>query len=110
MDATNFEQIFNGYMFAGLLVMICLLGMAHFFNWSRFLGQKLPRLLAYIIGSFCIWSGFAYWWVGTFNTWTAPLMLGIVMGVGGLFVTVLYGIDKAGVWLDVNRRKNGVRP
>jgi len=108
MEAMDLEQVFNGYMFAGLLVMICLLGMAHFFNWSRFLGQKLPRLLAYAIGSFCLWVGFSYWWVGIFNTWTAPLMLGIVMLTGGAATTLFYGVDKAGVWLDVNRRKNGV--
>lgn len=102
-------EIFNGYGFAGLLIMSCLLGMAHFFSWSRFLGCKLPRLLAYTIGGACLWVGFAYWWVGTFENWTAPLMLAIVMAVGGVTVGVLYAIDKAGVWLDVYRRKNGVR-
>jgi hypothetical protein len=105
----SFEQILNGYGFTGLLVMACLLGMAHFFNWSRFLGYKLPRLLAYTVGGACLWIGFSWWWVGTFNNWVAPLMLGIVMAVGGATVGLLYALDKAGVWLDVYRRKNGVR-
>lgn len=105
----NLEQALNGYAFAGLLIMVCVLGMAHFFNWSRFIGYKLPRLLAYTIGGACLWMGFSYWWVGTFGNWVAPLMLAVTMAVGGTAVALFYAIDKFGVWLDVYRRKSGVR-
>jgi hypothetical protein len=108
MDAMNFERIFQGYGLEGLLIMVCLLGISHFFQWSRIIGYKLPRLLAYTIGSACIWIGFTHWWVGVFGNWIAPLMLAVVMAVAGVAVLGFYAIDKAGVWIDVNRRKNGV--
>lgn len=72
------------------------------------MGSKLPRLLAYTIGGACLWIGFSYWWTNVFGNWIAPLMLAVVMAVGGLATVTFYGIDKAGVWMDVNRRKNGV--
>lgn len=104
MEAMNFEQAFPG-----LLIMFCLLAAAHFFNWSRLLGYKLPRVAAYTIGSACLWVGFSYWWESAYGNWVAPVMLGVVMLVGGLAVSLFYAIDKFGVWLDVYRRKNGVR-
>lgn len=105
----SFQQSLNGSAAAGLFIMVCLLCAAHFFNWWLFLGYKLPRLAAYSIGSASLWIGFTYWWVGTFNNWVAPLMLAVTMAVGGAAVALFYAIDKAGVWLDVYRRKSGVR-
>lgn len=104
----SFEIV--GYGLEGLLIMVCLLGVAHWFPWSRMIGYKLPRLLAYTIGGGCLWVGFSYWWVSVFNSWLAPLMLAVVMAVGGIAVGAFYAIDKAGVWIDVYRRKSGVRP
>lgn len=105
----SFQQVLNEYAFAGLFIMCCILMVAHFFPWSRFLRRKLPRLVAYTIGGACLWIGFSWWWVGTFGNWLAPLMLAVTMAVGGAAVALFYGIDKLGVWLDVYQRKNGVR-
>jgi hypothetical protein len=97
------------YGLEGLLVMVCLLGVSHWFPWARMIGYKLPRLVAYTIGGALLWVGFSYWWVSVFNNWLAPSMLAVVMAVGGLAVGAFYALDKIGVWIDVYRRKNWVR-
>lgn len=92
-------------MVIGLALTVVLLLAGHWFPWFRFIGRKLPRLLAYTYGVAAIWIGFFTWRYLGLGDIETPLGLAILCIAGGISVIIAYKIDEAGLSLETNRRK-----
>ena len=78
------------FLIAGCSLPVLLLAVAHWL--FRNLPRRLPRLWAYRIGVFCLWTGFALWRL-LLGDWQTPLGLGMICLVGGSAVTAFYWLD-----------------
>lgn len=86
LEATMFQATF----WAGLVFIVLALGFEHYFFFHR----KLPRLLAYILGTAVLLIGQGIWLV-PIGKWTTLIGLAALDMIGGAAVILMYLYDKA---------------
>lgn len=94
------------FLIPAVTLPVLMLAVAHWFPWVR----KLPRLWAYRIGVFCIWTGFALWRLLA-GDWVTVVGLAVISVACGYAVALYWWIDEQleAIGLDSRKAKRAER-